>query len=186
MAGYPVTNPINSHFGINPDGSVMQYMDCAIYGFHAESANAFSIGIDLIVPFSLSKNKATHLLSTDPAYPWIIRNGPAPTDGSPHPGLWTLISTTGRGVFINDFFSASFQQIMSLARLLKALSTAIGLPLTEDRNTDGPRSLRRFTTTAGLSKLVEGGVYHHCQFNSNRVDSFGTPLNEVVAIARSL
>lgn len=180
--GFPATNPINSHFAINPNGSITQMLDAAVYGFHAEDCNAYTVGIDLICPFTLSvRKKASNIVAeTSPAErlrltPWNVE-----TD------TWTIISANGRRVTFTDFFSYSLPQLTSLGRLLYWLNNHFGFVLHHDINTgESIKGWKRFSPGDGIARLIDGGVYHHGQFNSGRVDSLGVDLNAAVALALS-
>lgn len=178
---YPNKPAVATHFIIDPDGSLTQIMDLAYLAFHAEFANSYSVGIDLQVPWSVSRGRATSI-KTGTNLLWNISAPPTP-GGAP----WKIIGASGNeGQDIVDFFSASTPQLQTLARLLKFLNSQFGFPLNHPRGTDAPNRIKRFSRVEAEAHLVNGSVMHHLQITHNRADSVGTELRDVVFAARSL
>lgn len=162
---------LGSHFGINSDGEIAQFLDCRNYANHVGTpgVNCASIGIDLINPFSSGKAAAT-AAAAGGVPRWPILSG------------WKILSPTGGTLStVNDFFGPTMAQQRSLNKLLHALGTHVGVNVRHDARTTTPRAFQKLAAGDIPAALATGGVWHHAQLEGNRADSLGTNLASIIA-----
>jgi hypothetical protein len=170
LDAYPSAAPVGTHFIIDPDGSLMQIYDAARMAFHAELANPYSVGVDLIVPYTLSYGKANELKAQNPSHPW-----PVISDS------WIGINPNGSyGSRRRNFYGPTEKQIDTLVILLRTLK-GLGFSMTHPRETNSSLEIRRFSPTRAKELLAAGCVMHHLQVSQNRQDCFGLDLSSVVS-----
>lgn len=175
----PTSDLGSVHFAIDYDGSIWQYVDCAITAAHAGpspdqisldgtriSPNPYSIGIGFINPVFYGKG-VTAPESARKKWPVVT-------------STWTTKSTKGSRQHTN-FLAASTQQYTACRSLLAALREAgipIALQTSGDSIAEGAfRTIRRLTFKEKLAAISSGGVYHHLQWEANRFDSCGVEID---------
>lgn len=171
-------NPANTHFAIDTDGTITQYMDITYVAWHTGeyNTNNCGIGIDLIVPSpDISRSAADTVdgLSKMIARGWLPRDGYS-MDGKAVPTFW----------------GASLAQELALAKLLATIATHFVFPLTHDPMSRlSYKDVVRMTPTQIIEFFGQengiGGVYHHLQVLRGKSDTLGTDLVKIVELANA-
>lgn len=177
--------PANTHFCIDTDGTIFQYMDITYVAWHSGvyDTNFSGIAIDLIVPkYSISREAAK---TFDGALKLLARGWTAREGWSITPA--GMDSSKAR--VIPTFYGATPAQEVALAKLLATIATHFVFPLEHD--TLGRSSYKNVVrmTASDIQSFFNansgpGGVYHHLQVLYNRTDTLGTDLAAIVELAK--
>ena len=180
--------PLSVHFMIEPSGQLFQYLDCAMTAWHAEWANSFSIGVELIIPFSHYRSASQHKARAPEEFPWPVLS----PLGSPESQEWRIYSETSQNSShaVKELFGPTDAQVATLTKLLATLHNKLGVSLVHEKGTSWPFGFRRLGKSFVQKRCAIPGaaglVLHHAQVSSNRIDALGVPLDTITQAARSL
>lgn len=146
---------VSTHFCIDNDGTIHQYLDLKDIGYHAKGFNADSIGIDV--------SNAFYLKYADKYVKMGLPERP-------------VIRSTVHGRDLGEHLGYYPEQIESLKVLIKTLTKNQLNNLITAVNEDGSFH----EGVWDMDKEVDGGYFHHYHLTENKIDTAGINLAQIL------